>query len=104
MMSRAFRSGSIRHRHCLSQRGQAVAHAVDFEGSSSATLSGKSEFKSKEPMMRVTRFVCALVTAMGFGGIAHAVPISLFSDTDTFIERAQDIVIAKCISLPKGGA
>lgn len=53
--------------------------------------------------MRVTRFVCILFAAMSFGDIAHAVPISFFSDTDTFIERAQDIVIAKCISVPKDG-
>jgi hypothetical protein len=50
--------------------------------------------------MRFTRFVCALVSAMAFGGLAHAVPITIFSDTDTFIERAEDIVIAKCIALP----
>jgi hypothetical protein len=50
--------------------------------------------------MRCTRFFCAVVTAIAFGGMAHAVPISLFSDTDTFIDRAEDIVIAECTSLP----
>lgn len=53
--------------------------------------------------MRVTRLVCMLLTAMGLCGIAQAVPISFFSDTDTFIERAQDIVIVKCVSVPKDG-
>ena len=32
----------------------------------------------------------------------YAVPITLFMDTDTFIERAQDIIIAKCLSIPEG--
>ena len=53
--------------------------------------------------MRATRLVCVLLTAMGLCGIVHAVPISLFSDTDTFIERAEDIVIVKCVSVPKDG-
>lgn len=35
---------------------------------------------------------------------AHAVPITLFTDVDTYIERAQDIVIAKCISIPEKGS
>lgn len=33
--------------------------------------------------------------------IAFAVPISLFSDTDTYVDRAKDIVIAKCVSIPE---
>ena len=59
--------------------------------------------QNKEYMMRATRLVCVVLTAMGLCGSAHAVPISLFSDTDTFIERAQDIVIVKCVSVPKDG-
>lgn len=31
---------------------------------------------------------------------AFAVPISLFTDTDTYIERAKDIVIARCVKVP----
>jgi hypothetical protein len=34
---------------------------------------------------------------------AQAIKVTLFSDTDTFIERAQDIVIAKCLGpVPDG--
>ena len=33
-----------------------------------------------------------------------SVKITLFMDTDTFIKRAKDIVIAKCISLPEDGS
>ncbi|MAG92628.1 MAG: hypothetical protein CMJ48_02585 [Planctomycetaceae bacterium] len=32
---------------------------------------------------------------------AFAIPISLFSDTDTYVDRARDIVIAKCVSVPE---
>ncbi len=31
---------------------------------------------------------------------AFAVPIALFMDTDTFLERAKDIIVAECISVP----
>ena len=36
--------------------------------------------------------------------LCQAVPITLFTDTDTFVQRAQDIVIAKCLGpVPAGG-
>lgn len=33
---------------------------------------------------------------------ASAVPVSLFSDIDTFLKRAEQIVVAKCVSVPEG--
>jgi hypothetical protein len=51
-------------------------------------------------MQRLSITVAALLLTCT---TAHAVPISLFSDVDTYIERAQDIVIAKCISVPEKG-
>ena len=36
--------------------------------------------------------------------LCQAVPITIFTDTDTFVQRAQDIVIAKCLGpVPAGG-
>ncbi len=32
---------------------------------------------------------------------AFAVPITLFMDTDTFLERAKDIIVAECIAVPR---
>jgi hypothetical protein len=40
--------------------------------------------------------VCSICSA------ALAVPITLFTDTDLFIARAQDIIVAECISPPQG--
>ena len=34
---------------------------------------------------------------------ALAVPITLFQDTDTYIQRAKDLVVAKCTAVPKDG-
>ena len=43
--------------------------------------------------------VAATLAALGLSfAPCQAVPITPFSDTDSYIERAQDIVIAKCIS------
>jgi len=35
--------------------------------------------------------------------VAVAMKITLFMDTDTYIKRAHDIVLAECISIPEGG-
>ncbi len=32
---------------------------------------------------------------------AFAIPIGLFTDTDAYIDRARDIVLAKCVSVPE---
>jgi len=33
----------------------------------------------------------------------HAVPITLFTDVDTYVDRAHDVIIAKCVSVPEAG-
>ncbi len=46
--------------------------------------------------------ICAvLVASLAVCSMAFAIPIGLFSDTDTHIKRAKDIVTAKCVSIPK---
>ncbi len=35
---------------------------------------------------------------------SQAVPITLFQNTDTFLKRAKDIVVATCISSSVGGS
>ena len=45
-----------------------------------------------------------LTIAMLVCAVTHAVPITLFSDADTYVKRAKDIVIAKCVSVPKQGS
>ena len=42
------------------------------------------------------RVLIALTFLLATASSAHAVKITLFMDTDTFVKRAQDIVIAKC--------
>jgi hypothetical protein len=51
-------------------------------------------------------FLIALLAAsfcLVLSSQAPAVPISLFQDIDTYLERSQDLVIAKCKILPKEG-
>jgi len=43
-------------------------------------------------MAAAASLVCASV---------QAIPITLFSDVDTYLERSQDVVIAKCVSVPE---
>ena len=48
------------------------------------------------------RRVGVLTVALALTSLAaSAVKITLFSDTDTFIERAREIIIAQCVSLPQ---
>jgi hypothetical protein len=49
--------------------------------------------------LMVVSLAVVLLTAL----LCQAVPITAFTDTDTFIKRAQDIVIAKCLGpVPDG--
>jgi hypothetical protein len=49
--------------------------------------------------LTVVSLAVVLLTALP----CQAVPITLFTDTDTFVRRAQDIVIAKCLGpVPDG--
>lgn len=54
---------------------------------------------------RTTLAVLGLCAALGCAWLAEsnarAVPISLFSDLDTYLERAKEIVIARCLEAPE---
>lgn len=50
----------------------------------------------KTALLVITALVLACSTC-------HAVPITLFADIDTYLKRSEDIVIAKCVSIPEQG-
>lgn len=47
--------------------------------------------------MRILALLVALPLLLLLGQDAHAIKVTLFVDVDTFVERAHDIVIAKCL-------
>ena len=51
-------------------------------------------------MKRTIQTVCYVVVLL-MCAQGRAVPITLFQDTDTYLSQAKDIVIAKCVSVPK---
>lgn len=50
------------------------------------------------------RLLVIAVAAVLVCASVQAVPITLFTDVDTYLDRAQDVVIAKCVSVPEAGA
>lgn len=43
----------------------------------------------------------AVIAVLAICRAASAIPVSLFSDTETYLERSDHIVIAKCVSIPE---
>ena len=53
----------------------------------------------KERKMKRILLIAALMAFCP--GSSEAIKVTLFSDTETYLERARDIVIAKCVSAPE---
>lgn len=51
--------------------------------------------------MKYVRFIA--IVAILACAVVQAVPITLFTDVDTYLQRAEDVVIAKCVSVPEAG-
>jgi hypothetical protein len=51
--------------------------------------------------VKYVRFIA--IVAVFACAVVQGVPITLFTDVDTYLERAQDVVIAKCVSVPEVG-
>jgi hypothetical protein len=62
-------------------------------------LSLKSRMKNEVHMK--SSFFVSTILVLACAVPAPAVPRSLFSDVDTYLEHAQEIVIAKCASIPE---
>jgi hypothetical protein len=46
-------------------------------------------------ILTATLLICLICLA------TSAIPITLFMDTNTFLERAEEIIVAECISVPR---